>query len=186
MITLNIKQEEMKSSLNFATEIIFGGNQFDRFNQSVATQITRNYVVKLAGYIFLHFLQSCYIIAKEGDMFEIFQGAENADTFDFLFPNGQSIDIKTASLPFHQRIMVPISQFHLCKYYYVGIKLNFITTTYNIEPNNINTAIIQRYINSSTLKNQPSQNFVEGDCKAFPLRNLLDIEQLILMYNDAR
>ena len=56
MITLNITQEEKTRSLNFATEIITGGNQFDRFNQSIATQITRTYVGKLAEYIFLHFL----------------------------------------------------------------------------------------------------------------------------------
>jgi hypothetical protein len=186
MIKLNITQEEKTRALNFATEIITGGNQFDRFNQTIATQITRTYVGKLAEYIFLHFLRKRNIIVEEGDMFEIFQGAENADTFDFLLPNGQSIDIKTGSLPFHQRIMVPISQFHLRKDYYVGIKLNFITTTGNIVPNNINTAIIYGYINRATLENQPIQNFGEGDCKSFPLINLLDIEQLILMYNDAR
>ncbi len=186
MITLNITQEEKTRSLNFATEIITGGNQFDRFNQSVATQITRTYVGKLAEYIFLHFLQSRNINVNEGDMFEIFEGAENADTFDFLLPNGQSIDIKTASLPFHKRIMVPISQFHLRKDFYVGIKLNFITSSNRINPNNINTAIIHGYVDRATLENQPTQNFGEGNCKAYPLVNLLDIEQLIRMYNDAR
>ena len=40
----------------------------------------------------------------EGDMFEIFEGQENADTYDFVTPCKKSIDIKTASLPFHSRI----------------------------------------------------------------------------------
>jgi hypothetical protein len=186
MITLNVKQEEKERCLNFAIEIITGGNQFDRFNQSITTQITRTYVGKLAEYIFLNYLKSQHILVEEGDMFEIYQGGENADTYDFILPNGQSIDIKTASLPFHTRIMVPMSQFHLRKDYYVGIKLDFITTENRIEPNKINTAIIYGYVSRSTLENEPIQYFGEGYCKAYPLIKLLNIEQLISMYDESR
>lgn len=182
MITVNITQEEKTRCLNFANTIITGGNQFDRFNKSLDTQISRTYIGKLAEYIFLHFLQSRNITATETDMFEIFNGAENADSFDFLLPNGESIDIKTASLSFHKRIMIPISQWHLRKDYYVGIKLNFKTNTNITDPNNIETATIFGYIDRATLENQQMQNFGEGDCKAYPLKDLLDIETLIKLY----
>ena len=186
MITLFITQEEKNRSLNFAKEIINGGNQFDRFNQSNSTQIIRTYVGKLAEYIFLHFLHSRNIVVPEGDMFEIYIGSQNVDACDFVLPNGQSIDIKTASLPFHKRIMVPITQFHLRKDFYVGIKLNFNTSTKLIDVDNIKTAIIHGYTTRETLETQPTQNFGEGFCKAYPLTSLLNIEQLIKMYNDFR
>jgi len=185
LITLNVTHEEKTRSFDFAEEIIFGRNQFNRFSQTVEIQVIRTYVGKLAEYLFLHFLQSRKIEVKEGDMFQIFEGSENSDTFDFLLPNGHSIDIKTASLPFHQRIMVPITQFHLIKDYYVGIKLNFLNTSPIIQPFSINTAIIYGYINRAGLETAPTYNFGEGDCKAYFLKDLIDIEHLILMYNDT-
>lgn len=185
MIVLDVLEEEKVRCLSFATTIIRGGNQFDRFNKSMDTQIIRTYVGKLAEYLFLHFLQSRAIDKNEGDMFKIYEGAENADTYDFLLPDGRSIDIKTASLPFHTRIMVPMSQFHLRKDFYVGIKLNFITTNNRIDPNNIQTAWLYGYINREVLENQPTQNFGEGPCKAYSLNNLLEVQKLINMFHES-
>ena len=185
MIVVKITDEEKTKSLNFAKEIITGGNQYDRFNQSITKQIERTYIGKLAEYVFLHFLHSRNILIKEGVVFEIFQGVENVDDFDFVLPNGQSIDIKTASMPFRSRIMIPIDQFRLRKDFYVGIKLNFIETGNSLDLTKIETANICGYIDRLTLERRPIEFFGEGDCKAFRLADLLDIEELIKMYYDA-
>lgn len=176
--TINI--EEKERCYEFARQIITGGNQFNRFNQNDNTQINRTYVGKLAEYVFLKFLHEQGIKYDEGDMFEIFEGQENADTYDFVTPLKKTIDIKTASLPFHSRIMVPISQFHLRKDFYVGIKLNFLETKGStIDPMKINDCEICGYVDRLVLENQPTQFFGEGDCKAYPLTKLKPIETLI-------
>jgi hypothetical protein len=176
-----ITHEEKTRCLAFAVEIIEGGNQFNRFNQSNNTQIVRTYVGKLAEYVFLHYLNDNNIPYEEGNMFEIFQGAENADTYDFITPNNESIDIKTASLPFHSRIMIPISQFHLRKDFYVGIKLNFLSVENGkIDPMNIESCIICGYIERSILEESPTEFYGEGYCKSISLVNLKPISSLLL------
>ena len=180
---LKITNEEKTRCLNFANEIIKGGNQFNRFNKSKSTQINRTYVGKLAEYVFLHFLNNNGIEYKEGDMFQIFEGQENADTYDFITPNNKSVDVKTASLPFHKRIMVPSSQFHLRKDFYVGIKLNFNNTEgHNIDPMDIETCQICGYIERSIMERQPSQFFGEGNCKAYSLNDLNPINDLLKLF----
>lgn len=178
-----ITTQEKNRCLKFATEIILGGNQFNRFNQNQITQINRTYVGKLAEYVFLKFLNDNGIEYKEGDMFEIFEGQANADTYDFVTSNNKTIDIKTASLPFHKRIMIPSSQFHLRKDFYVGIKLNFRNTSgKNINPMDIDDCNICRYIDRTVMENQPTQYFGEGYCKAYPLKNLKPINNLIKLF----
>lgn len=180
---LKISNEQKKRCLNFAVEIIKGENQFNRFNQNQLTQINRTYVGKLAEYIFLHFLNDNGIEYDEGDMFQIFEGQENVDSYDFITPNNKSIDIKTASLPFHKRIMIPHSQFHLRKDYYVGIKLNFKNIkNHNIDPMDIETCKIWGYVERSIMERQPTQFFGEGNCKAYPLTNLKTIKDLLKLF----
>ncbi|UEG49074.1 hypothetical protein LK994_10575 [Ferruginibacter lapsinanis] len=179
---LQINQEEKDRCYQFAESIIGGGNQFNRFNQNRTVQVHRTYIGKLAEYVFLHFLHSNGIDYEEGDMFEIFEGAENADTYDFVLPNGETIDIKTASLPFHRRIMIPISQFHLRKDYYIGIKLNFESLNRTILPFSITNCVLYGYVQREIMERQPTQNFGEGDCKAYELNRLVDIGNLINMF----
>jgi len=182
MITLSVTPEEIDRCYAFAKKIIEGGNQFNRFNQNIKTQINRTYIGKLAEYVFLHYLHSQGVKYAEGDMFEVFEGQENADTYDFVLPSGQSIDIKTASLPFHSRIMAPMSQFHLKKDFYVGIKLNFTMEKDEIIPSKISSCILHGYADRAYLEALPVQNFGEGDCKAVPLNKLQPINFLIDMY----
>lgn len=182
MIALSVTREEIDRCYAFAKKIIEGGNQFNRFNQNTNTQINRTYIGKLAEYVFLHFLHSQGIAYAEGDMFQIFEGQENADTYDFLLPNGQSIDIKTASLPFHKRIMAPMSQFHLKKDFYVGIKLNFATAGKEILPGQIKDCVLHGYVERAFLENAPVENYGEGNCKAALLSGMKSIEALVNMY----
>jgi len=186
MIQVDVSDEEKEKCYQFASKIIGGGNQYNRFGQDSQTQIHRTYIGKLAEYIFLHFLQSRGIDVDEADMFEIWDGPENADDFDFILPNGESIDIKTASLSFHERIMVPIDQFQHRKDYYVGIKLHFETTNRGrtIIPESITRATICGFTTREILEKRPIENFNEGDCKAYQLRLLTDIEELIPLFDE--
>ena len=80
--------------------------------------------------------------------------------------------------------MVPISQFHLRKDYYVGIKLIFFDVLdRTIDPMKINQCIIHGYTDRDTLNNRPTENFGEGDCKAFPLKDMKSINSLIDLFN---
>lgn len=178
-----ITEKEKERCYQFARTIIKGGDQFNRFNQNEKTQINRTYIGKLGEYLFLKMLHANGVNYEEGDMFEIFAGKENADTYDFKTWENKTVDIKTASLPFHQRIMVPLSQFHLKKDYYVGIKLNF----YGIENGQIKPALIKDcdfcgYIDRASLEKQPTQHFGEGPCKAFKLKDLKPMEELVELF----
>jgi hypothetical protein len=186
MITVNVTEEQKIKCWQFAENIINEGNQFDRFQKSKDIQILRTYVGKLAEYIFYHYIKSKGIDYEIGDMFEIYSGTENVDLYDFVLPSGRTIDIKTASLPFHKRIMIPISQFHLKKDFYVGIKLLFSVDERIISPMSIRKAIIYGYIDRKSLEERPTENFGEGDCKSFMLTELMDIEHLINYFHEPR
>jgi hypothetical protein len=181
MININIKTEEIHRSYKFAKDIIEQNNQYNRFDKSIQTQINRTYIGKLAEYVFLHYLQELGKDITEGHMFEIYDGVENADDSDFILKDGRTIDIKTASLPFHQRIMIPISQLHLKKDIYIGIKLNFLETNrYGIlNYTKIDNANIYGYIEREIIAATNTQNFGEGDCKAYLLNDLKPINNII-------
>lgn len=180
MIERTVNQRQAKKCHEFATKIISGDNQYNRFNKTIDTQITRTYVGKLAEVIFFEYLKELGVNVTEGDMFQIFEGAENADGFDFTLPSGESIDIKTASLPYHSRIMVPMTQFHLKKDYYVGIKLFFKTlSSEEVLEFSINKAVVYGYTTRQELELIPTKNYGEGDCKAISLTALHPIKDLI-------
>ena len=183
MIRQPIDAAAVERCLTFAKEIIGQGDQYNRFRQTADVQIDRTFVGKLGEYAFLLYLHASGIPYEEGDMFEIFPGQENADTFDFETTDGESVDIKTASKPFHQRIMVPDSQFHLEKDYYVGIKLNFqMKTQRDIIRNSVDTAEIYGYCVRNYLANRASRNFGEGSCKYALLIELQPIDRLIRLF----
>ena len=180
-----VSKEEKERCYAFAESIIKQGDQFNRFSQSEITQIHRTYIGKLAEYVFLHLLHERGVEYDEGDMFEIFKGQENADTFDFITPQGNTIDIKTASLPFHKRIMVPMTQFHLRKDIYVGIKLNFKNVTgHPIIPFDIDNCTIHGFVNRQVLDERPVEYFGEGDCKSVLLTELNDVEQILTLFTE--
>ena len=180
-----VSKEEKERCYAFAEDIIKGGNQFNRFSQSEITQIHRTYTGKLAEYIFLNLLHERSVNYDEGDMFEIFEGSGNSDTYDFISPQGYTIDIKTASLPFHKRIMVPMSQFHLIKDFYVGIKLNFKNVVgQTIQPFDIDNCTIHGYVKRLTLVERPVEYFGEGNCKSVLLNELNDVERILKLFTE--
>ena len=133
--------------------------------------------------MFLRYLNSNSKSYDEGDMFEIFQGQQNVDSYDFITKEGYTIDIKTASKPFHKRIMVPIDQLNVKKDIYVGIKLNFSSMNGPyINLYDINDCKIFGYIKYSLLIQQPTENFGEGPCKSIQLNQLEPPETLLKLF----
>lgn len=181
MIIRKITSEEIERSYQFATDIITQNNQYNRFQKDAQVQIKRTYIGKLAEYSFLHYLQELGKNVDEGDMFKIYEGAENADDADFILKDGRTIDIKTASLPLHKRIMIPLTQLHLKKDLYVGVKLNFLDTNKSgiLDHTKINNAIIHGYIEREVIVATETQNFGEGNCKPYMLSNLKPIINIL-------
>ncbi|GAB6100648.1 hypothetical protein JCM16358_25270 [Halanaerocella petrolearia] len=184
MPTVLITSEMRKKAHNFASNIISGGNQYDRLPTTINERIGRTFAGKLAEYAFLHYLRSQEINYSEGDMFEVFEGQENVDGFDFETDNGRTIDIKCASKPFHSRIMVPIDQFNsIPKDYYIGIKLHSkLSDKGRILTNSITKATISGYCTYKELDQVTTKSFGEGACKHKRLDELNDIETIINMF----
>ncbi|MFW6015672.1 MAG: hypothetical protein ACOCRK_04485 [bacterium] len=184
MQIVNINQEVIKRCYDFANEIINTNNQYNRLPATIDRRIERTFVGKLAEYSFLLFLKEEGINYPEGDMFQIFNGQENVDNYDFITNNGNAVDIKSASKPNHRRIMVPIDQFNnIPKDYYVGIKLNTeVTDDDKIIINSIQSARIYGYCTYQSLQQTHTRSFGEGPCKHMYLNRLHNIYDLIRMF----
>lgn len=184
MINVNITQEMIERCYRFSSQIILEDNQYDRLPATLDVRIERTFVGKLAEYVFLNYLRSEGIDYNESDMFEIFEGQKNVDGYDFQTKNGRTVDIKSASKPFHTRIMVPIDQFdNIPKNYYVGIKIHSeLSADGLININSIHSATIYGYCEYTYLKRFDTSNFGEGPCKAIQLNKLMDIERLVKMF----
>ena len=181
MINITISKEDINKCLEFAKHIIQTSNQYNRFHKNQSIQVERTFIGKIAEYMFLKFLNDEGKNYPEGDMFDIFEGQENVDSFDFKIKSGQTVDIKTASKPFHKRIMVPISQWHLEKDYYVGIMIHTQSEGFNgpIKLDSISKATLYGFCNRKQIGDSQTRDFEDGPCKHYLLTDLYNIEVLI-------
>ena len=181
MIDITIAKADISRCLDFAKNIIQTRNQYNRFHKKKSIQIERTFIGKIAEYVFLKYLNDGGKNYPEGDMFDIFEGKENVDSFDFKTKHGHTVDIKTASKPFHKRIMVPITQWHLEKDYYVGIKIHTQSEGFNgpIKLESISKATIYGYCNRKQIGSSQITNFGDGPCKHYLLTDLYSIENLL-------
>ena len=178
--SIKFSRDDLIKCYNFSKSIISSSNQYNRFLQSQSMQIERTFAGKLGEYAFLLLLDKKGISYPEGDMFEIFNGQSNVDSFDFKTPVGKLIDIKVASKPFHKRIMVPIDQFSLIKDYYVGIKLDFeVDSQSKLIINSVKNALIYGYCLRQKLENIQTRDFGEGLCKHILLKDLQSIDVIL-------
>ncbi|MFQ9309197.1 MAG: hypothetical protein ACLR2K_04635 [Paraclostridium sordellii] len=183
-VDVQITPEMIERCYEFASEIILGDNQYDRLPNTVDKRIERTFVGKLSELVFYNYICSRGINYDIGDMFEIYDGQENVDGYDFITRNGITIDIKSASRTDHYMIMVPIDQFeNIPKDYYVGVKINTgVTRNQDIQINDITTATIYGYCDYNYLANRYTKSYGEGPCKAAQLERLLDIEDIVRMF----
>lgn len=193
MIPPQLKQR----TLEFAQSIILDNNQFDRLlpadirradnlDLSNAVRIQRTYVGKLGEVAFAQALINRGVQVDFEPMFEIFQGQDNVDGFDFETANNQTVDIKTGFRSNHRRLMVNLQQLNEPKNFYVGVKLNAIDPDIKqkvINLDSIESATIYGYETENTLLNiNRPQNFGEGDARWLMYSNLRDINELLAQF----
>lgn len=121
---INITPEMREIAHDFAVKIETKKNQYARLGQPLNELIETTYVGKLGELAFLSYLNSKGIFTDTHDMFEIYEGQENVDSYDFVQKNGRKVDVKTGYLSNHKRLMVNSSQLqNIPKDIYVGVKL---------------------------------------------------------------
>lgn len=180
-IDVHITKDMIEKCYNFANEIITGNNQYDRLPTTIDKRIERTFIGKLAELVFYKYICSKGVNYDIKDMFEIYDGQQNVDGYDFITKDGFTIDIKSASRTDHYMIMVPIDQFErIPKDYYVGVKINTgVSRKESIPINSITTATIYGYCDYKYLNSRENRNYGEGYCKSAQLEKLLDISSLI-------
>lgn len=184
--------DEMKEFCwDFSTRIILGRNQLDRLSPSWTNdnelknliRIQRTYAGKIGELCFLILLASKNIETEHDDMFEIFAGQENTDSYDFTTFDGRTIDVKAAFRPSHRKLVVNLTQLiNIPKDFYVGVKLNAIDSDRDnkvIDDKSITKVTIYGYEERESLCNLPNSNLGEADCKNKNLEELLSIDRLI-------
>lgn len=178
-----VNQSMRERCLDFAHSIISSENQYNRLLNGQAARIQRTYMGKIAELVFLEWLNYKGIDVDTKGMFEIYEGQENVDSFDFII-NGLSIDVKAAYRSNHKNLLINKEQFErLHKDIYVGIKLNAEdtdTTHKTCDLNSVNEGTIYGYAEYEFLKAKARYGYyTESYAYAYPLEKLLNIDKLL-------
>ncbi len=196
---IDITQDMRNRALAFATKIKIDDNQFSRLlpkdlrNHAskniikiLKLEIQRTYVGKLGEIAFLELLCEKGIHCDTSDMFEIYEGQENTDSFDFITLTGDTVDVKTGFRNNHSRLLINIQQFNnLPKTYYVGVKLNATDVVGDdklILWDSVETAVIKGYAERKFLNRVAERNFGEGPAKHLKYSQLMPIDRLIALF----
>lgn len=188
--------EKMRiGALQFAKKIVVSDNQYSRLlpeciknlhdlNMQQKLEIQRTYMGKLGELAFFKLLKLKGKTVDIQNMFEIYEGQKNVDSFDFETVDGESVDVKSGFRKIHTRLLVNIQQFDYSpKNYYVGVQLNAQDTNSNrkfVDWENITLGIIQGYAEYSYMKKYAkTQDFGEGVARWLPYNRLLGIDRLI-------
>lgn len=192
---ITLFQEDIARCWNFASQIVRGGNQYDRMmkagvsnEERIEYRIKRTFVGKIGEMAFYRFLSKRGINVQNFDaMFEIYPGEMNVDNFDFETSEGARVDVKTAVFANHKKLVVPLDQFlHMPKEYYVGVKLDLPANVRNYDKtftvSCIRDVYIYGYATYDMLKQSRTINLGEFDCKAIGLDELNDINSLVSLF----
>jgi len=181
-------------ALEFATQIIRTDNQYSRLlpiqilvSDDVALrqklEIQRTYASKLAELVFCKLLQNKNKVFSMDSMFEIYEGQQNTDSFDFITKKNKTVDIKAGFRAIHKRLLVNMDQFkNIPKDYYVGIKLNGRDTDSKsklIDIHSITCGTVYGYSSYTDLKKIEEYNFGEGFAKHQKYEDLTGIDFLV-------
>lgn len=195
---VDIDVDMRRDALQFAKDIILSDNQYSRLlpeniknSNDVSTQqkieIQRTYMGKLGEIVFLKLLNSKGKIVNTQGMFEIYEGQDNVDSFDFETIDGESVDVKSGFRTIHTRLLVNIQQFDRSpKNYYVGVKLNAQDTNSEqklVDWDNITLATVKGYAEFSYMQNYVGvKDFGEGPARWLPYSKLMGIDRLINLF----
>lgn len=188
---VNISDDIKDFCWDFCSKIIKSKNQFDRLTPYWANdeqlkeliRIQRSYAGKIAEVAFLIFLAQQGITTNYDDMFEIYEGQRNTDSYDFITLENNTVDIKAAFRPDHKMLVVNCQQLNrIPKDYYVGVKLNASDRDKEnkiIDDASITKAKIYGYAECNYLNNLGTGSLGEAPCKQVLLKNLMGIDRLI-------
>lgn len=191
---VEITPEMRRTAYDFSKTIIAGNNQYDRMAPAYAkgetarnlVRINRTYMGKLAELCFAAYLRQSDICPDTDGMFEIYEGQDQVDAFDFNLPDGRTIDIKAAVFQNHHNLVVPIDQFQNSpKDFYVGVKFRCALTQNNytlLDPSSFDAAEIKGYCTYGDLRGRDTVHLGEFPCKAYPLGRLRNIDDLIKLF----
>jgi len=160
---------------------------YDRFNQDRQTRFDRIFVGKLGELCLSHHLYNLTIRHDIHGMFELYEGIENVDAFDFVVPNThETIDVKTAYKSFHSRILIPFGPNgqwdQMPKDFYVGVKLiGFPEEDGHIRIHGLNNvfASIYGYVPRNDDRWKGPNDFGEGPAMWIFLNKLAPIQNLV-------
>lgn len=181
---VNITHKMRKRAYDFAKKIETEKNQYARLHQPLKELIETTFVGKLGELAFLSYLNNRGCFPNTHEMFKIYEGQENVDSYDFVQKNGKTVDIKTGYLSKHKRLMVNTSQLkNNPKDIYVGIKLFTNEKTPNIAGEaNINswaTACIEGFAFKDEIVKAGSRNWGKDYANAINYNNLRNVNELI-------
>lgn len=192
---VEITAEMRQTALNFATDIILGRNQFPRLLPNVLRnsgdldniqkiEIQRTYIGKLGEMVFSKLLDEMGKEHDVQDMFKIWEGQHNVDSFDFITRDGETVDVKTGFRSNHTRLMVNEEQFNnIPKKYYVGVKLNAQDINREIKLvdwESITLGIVQGYAEHRYMEeNLQPIDYGEGIARALSYSFLMGINRLL-------
>ncbi len=195
---LNVTFDMRERALDFATKIIRTDNQFSRLLPAQVwesnnlelrqrIEIQRTYAGKIGEMVFRDLLRFRQKNVNTEGMFEIYEGQEHVDEFDFITLNDKSVDVKTGFRTIHSRLLINIDQFNnLPKDYYVGVKLNGVDVDAEnkiIDLNSITEGIVYGYAEYEYLRNHTDVNdYGEGPARAMQYNRLLGIDRLVEMF----
>lgn len=179
-----ITSKMRECAFKFAKKIETEKNQYPRLHQSLTVLIETTYVGKLGEICFLKYLIDNGVSQDTQGMFEIFEGQENVDSYDFVQKNGKKVDIKTGYLSKHKRLMVNASQLkNNPKDIYVGVKLYTDKGAPNVageaDINSWTAACIEGYAFKNDVVNAGSRNWGKASANAIYYDKLRNVDDLI-------
>lgn len=170
VIEIDLSDKDISKCKQFARDVV--NETYNRFNRSVDDRIERLFFGKLGEVAMLQVLNSKGINPEVKEMFDIYPGTTNVDSFDFITKKKEKIDVKTAYKNFHTRILIPYDQFeNIPKDFYVGVKIDI----------DKKKAVIFGYCTNKRLKENGKKDFGEGPAYWEDLNKLKDINELIAL-----
>ena len=192
---VDVDDNMRRVALQFAKEIILSDNQYSRLlpenvrnsndiSMQQKIEIQRTYMGKLGEIVFWKLLESKGKNVDIQGMFEVYEGQENVDSFDFETIDGKSVDVKSGFRTIHTRLLVNVQQFdRIPKDYYVGVKLNAQDTNSGqklVDWNNITLATVKGYAEYPYMQNHAEvRDFGEGPARWLPYNKLMGIDIMI-------
>lgn len=192
---VDITEEMKEKALTFAKDIILTDNQYSRMLPSEVREsndvtlqnkieIQRTYMGKLGEQVFLKYLTENDKTVSTKGMFEVYEGQENVDHFDFITKMGNSVDVKTGFREIHKRLLVNTQQFdRIPKDYYVAVKIDAEDIDAEqklVDWEHISTATIWGYAEHSYMQRCAGiEDFGEGPARWLYYNKLLGIDRLL-------